>query len=149
MASDEDGIEVYQLHILLRGISPAIWRRVLVRSDTAVDELHATIQIAMGWIDECLHCFRIQETRAKCGLRSFWHVRVPLVEGSAEVAIESSGPDLKQQVGAGRCPAHLLLLDHAPGDDLVDRRLDEPGGDALAIAHRCPYQKRLAGRSSP
>ena len=63
MASDEDGIEVYQLHILLLGISPAIWRRVLVRSDIAVDDLHATIQIAMGWSNECLHCFRIHGCR--------------------------------------------------------------------------------------
>lgn len=51
--------EVYQLHILLREISPAIWRRVLVRSDSTITDLHYTIQILMGWSDYHLNKFRI------------------------------------------------------------------------------------------
>ncbi|MGI9287511.1 MAG: IS1096 element passenger TnpR family protein [Pseudomonadales bacterium] len=31
--------EVYQLRIALREISPAIWRRVLVRSDSTIEDL--------------------------------------------------------------------------------------------------------------
>ena len=37
-------------------------------------------------------------------------------------------------MGAGRGPAHLLLLDHALADHLVDRGLGERGGDGLAGA---------------
>jgi hypothetical protein len=47
MASDEDGIEVYQLHIMLLGISPAIWRRVLVRS-RPVDSLGRAVPAALS-----------------------------------------------------------------------------------------------------
>lgn len=52
-------LEVYQLHILLRVISPAIWRRALVRSDSTIKDLHYTIQITMGWSDSHLNRFSI------------------------------------------------------------------------------------------
>ncbi len=51
---------IYQLKITLRGISPLIWRRVLVRSDTTIAHLHAIVQITMGWENLHLHRFRIQ-----------------------------------------------------------------------------------------
>jgi len=31
---------IYQLRVVLRGISPFIWRRLLVRSDSTVAQLH-------------------------------------------------------------------------------------------------------------
>ena len=34
---------VYQLRVVLRGISPLIWRRILVRSDSTIADLHATL----------------------------------------------------------------------------------------------------------
>ena len=50
---------VYQLKIVLRGVSPLIWRRLLVRSDSTIADLHATVQLALGWSDEHLHRFVI------------------------------------------------------------------------------------------
>src|SRR5437867_7786443 len=50
---------VYQLKVVLRGVSPMIWRRLLVRSDSTIADLHATLQLAMGWSDEHLHRFVI------------------------------------------------------------------------------------------
>ncbi len=50
---------VYQLRVVLRGISPLIWRRLLVRSESSVADLHRTLQIAFGWSDEHLHRFVI------------------------------------------------------------------------------------------
>lgn len=44
-----------------------------------------------------------------------------------EVAIEDSGSDLEQVVGARGRPAHLLLFDHPLGDHRVHRRFR--GGD--------------------
>jgi hypothetical protein len=52
--------EVYQLHMWLREISPMIWRRLLVCSDSTIADLHYTLQIAMGWESYHLHQFIIQ-----------------------------------------------------------------------------------------
>ena len=50
---------VYQFKVVLRGVSPMIWRRILLRSDQTVADLHCTIQIAMGWSDSHLNRFHI------------------------------------------------------------------------------------------
>jgi len=50
---------VYQLRVVLRGVSPLIWRRLLVRSDSTIADLHATFQLALGWSDEHLNRFVI------------------------------------------------------------------------------------------
>jgi len=52
--------EVYQLHVWIRQISPMIWRRFLIRSDSTLTDLHNTLQIAFGWSDFHLHRFRIR-----------------------------------------------------------------------------------------
>jgi len=54
------GPVVYQLRVVLRGISPLIWRRLLVCGDSTVADLHAILQIALGWSGEHLHRFVIQ-----------------------------------------------------------------------------------------
>jgi hypothetical protein len=51
--------KVYQLKVSLRGISPMIWRRLLVSSTTTIAHLHAILQVAMGWEDVHLHRFRV------------------------------------------------------------------------------------------
>jgi Plasmid pRiA4b ORF-3-like protein len=50
---------VYQLRIVLRGVSPLIWRRLHVRSDSTIADLHASLQRALGWSDEHLNRFVI------------------------------------------------------------------------------------------
>jgi hypothetical protein len=55
--------EVYQLHVWVREISPMIWRRLLVRSDSTIADLHYTLQIAMGWEGYHLHKFVIRGKR--------------------------------------------------------------------------------------
>lgn len=39
---------VYQLRVVLREISPIIWRRLLVRADTTLAGLHDMLQVAFG-----------------------------------------------------------------------------------------------------
>src|SRR6266536_3332871 len=52
-------LTVYQLRVVLRCVSPLIWRRLLVRSDSTIADLHRTLQVAFGWSDEHLHRFVI------------------------------------------------------------------------------------------
>jgi hypothetical protein len=50
---------VYQLRVVPRSISPPIWRRLIVRSDTTLTDLHTIVQAAFAWNDEHLQGFRI------------------------------------------------------------------------------------------
>jgi hypothetical protein len=50
---------VYQLRVVLAGISPMVWRRLLVPAGTSVAGLHEILQAAFGWSDEHLHRFTI------------------------------------------------------------------------------------------
>ena len=56
---EEPGVGIYRLHVWLRQISPMIWRRLLVRSDSTITDLHYILQIAFGWSDEHLNRFHI------------------------------------------------------------------------------------------
>ena len=49
-------LETFQLKIHLLGISPMIWRRVLVSSSITLRELHGILQVAMGW--DGIHLFQ-------------------------------------------------------------------------------------------
>ena len=51
-----DGQAVLQIKIWLIGISPMVWRRVLVPAAFTLRELHGVIQVVMGW--EGFHLFQ-------------------------------------------------------------------------------------------
>jgi hypothetical protein len=57
---------VYQFRVVLQGISPLIWRRLLIRSDMSLATLHAALQIAFAWSDEHLHAFCIHGKEYGC-----------------------------------------------------------------------------------
>lgn len=63
MADKAKAVETYQLRVCLQGVSPLVWRRLLVRSDSTIADLHHTLQIVMNWDDEYLHHFLIRSKR--------------------------------------------------------------------------------------
>src|SRR4030043_2447042 len=52
-------VQSYQIKVTLRGPPPAIWRRILIPSNTTLLKLHDIIQIVMSWEDAHLHMFKI------------------------------------------------------------------------------------------
>lgn len=50
---------IYQLKVVLKGISPMIWRRLQVSGDSTIADLHYILQIVVGWSDEHLNRFTI------------------------------------------------------------------------------------------
>jgi len=50
--------EIFLLKVRLLGISPMIWRRVLVPATMTLRELHGVLQTAMGW--EGIHLFAFE-----------------------------------------------------------------------------------------
>jgi len=48
---------IYQIKVTLEDSKPPIWRRLLVRGDMTLADLHDVIQAAFGWWDYHLHMF--------------------------------------------------------------------------------------------
>lgn len=48
---------IYQIKVTLNGSRPPIWRRIQVRSDTRLDQMHEILQVVMGWENYHLHQF--------------------------------------------------------------------------------------------
>lgn len=71
---------ILQLKIRLLGISPMIWRRVLVPASYTLQELHGIIQAAMGW--EGIHLYEFQ-------IRAVRYGSFDLCIESPEVTLES------------------------------------------------------------
>jgi hypothetical protein len=51
--------EIYQFRIWLKGTSPMVWRRLLVKANTSIEDFHYIMQIIMNWTDSNLHQFII------------------------------------------------------------------------------------------
>ena len=47
--SAADANAIVEVKVWLLGISPMVWRRVLVPSGCTLRELHGVFQVAMGW----------------------------------------------------------------------------------------------------
>jgi hypothetical protein len=55
-------LAIYKLRVVLCGVSPLVWRRLLVVSETSLSELHEILQSAFDWSGEHLHRFLIHGT---------------------------------------------------------------------------------------
>lgn len=56
---------IHRYKVTLRGIFPAIWRRLEVPASYTFWDLHVAIQDSMGWLDYHLHAFRFPQTHGK------------------------------------------------------------------------------------
>jgi hypothetical protein len=75
LAAAADAATILQVKFWLTGISPMVWRRVLVPSSFTLRELHGVIQVATGW--EGIHLYEFELRAAHCvWLRSICDVRV-------------------------------------------------------------------------
>src|SRR3954467_6678449 len=64
-AADADAAKIVQVKVWLLGISPMVWRRVLVPSTCTLRELHGVIQVAMEW--EGIHLYQFCLRAARYG----------------------------------------------------------------------------------
>jgi len=62
--ADATVVEVVQIKVWLLGISPMVWRRLVVPSTCTLHELHGVIQIAMGW--EGIHLYQFCLRSCRC-----------------------------------------------------------------------------------
>jgi hypothetical protein len=67
-STNRSSTAIYQVRVVLCGVGPLMWRRLLVASETSLAELHETLQTAFKWSCEHLHGFLIHG--AAYGIRS-------------------------------------------------------------------------------
>jgi len=61
MFGDSSGTtSLLRLRFSLRGVSPSVWRRLLISQQITIAQLHHVMQLAMVWNDEHLHLFIIR-----------------------------------------------------------------------------------------
>ena len=75
-------LQIYQLKVRLLGISPMIWRRVLVPASTTLRDLHGILQVAMSW--EGIHLFLFDVYAVRYG-------SLDLHAASPDVALQEFG----------------------------------------------------------
>jgi len=51
--------ELYQFRVVLRDVSPLVWRRLLISSETSLAQLHELLLLAFAWSGGHLHLFHI------------------------------------------------------------------------------------------
>ena len=51
------------MHVSLREIDPAIWRRIELSSQTTLKQFHRVLQVVMGWENQHLHEYIIEGQR--------------------------------------------------------------------------------------
>ena len=56
---------VYQFKVTLKGLKPALWRRIQVPETYSFWDLHVAVQDAMGWQDSHLHDFRVRNLHTR------------------------------------------------------------------------------------
>lgn len=63
MATVDPKRDLLQVRVALLGVTPPVWRRVLVPAGLSLRRLHDAIQAAMGWLDQRRHEFHIGDRR--------------------------------------------------------------------------------------
>ena len=123
-----DPSAVLQLKVWLLGISPMVWRRMLVPATFTLGELHGMFQVAMGW--EGVHLYQF-------GLRAARYGSWELSAGSPDVSLAA----LRLRKGARFSYEYDLNIPWAHEVRVEDRLRPEPGAVLPACtggAGRCP-----------
>lgn len=53
----------YEIMVVLRGVAPTVWRKVVVPADVTLWELHRVLQHVFGWTESHLFEFEVAEKR--------------------------------------------------------------------------------------
>jgi Plasmid pRiA4b ORF-3-like protein len=126
-------VKAYELKVTLQGIRPLVWRRVKVRSDITLEDLHRVLRVVMGWTDSHMHAFRSVGRGAKVRTGS------PAVERDQERRTR-----LDELL---RKPKERMVYEYDFGDSwehevLLERVVDDPAGArypwVLEGARACP-----------
>lgn len=134
---------LYTLHVSLRETSPTVWRRLRVRSDLRLPQLHDVLQVAMGWTDTHLH--RFVPGAEQHG--PYFLIEADLDEGETgtpedevrlDQVLRECGDELVYDYDFGDGWSHRVLLETVEQLPVEDPDDPEPGSWCVAGAGACP-----------
>ena len=124
--SDSEQITVYQLKIFILGISPMIWRRFKVHSNSTITDLHYIIQLVMGtpsvqplYGDEIRSLRKLQRDYPASPYVFQSSRSGPLAHDTVGGIVERAG-----ELAALPMPVHAHMLRHGTGYYLANRGID-------------------------
>lgn len=128
---------MYQIRILLKDSDPAIWRRILVRSDPTLRALHHILQVVMGWTNSHMHQFVFKKKyygypdrdgEDNFGLKTFDDTKIRLEE-----LLTDKGQCLTYEYDLGDSWQHFLTV-----EKVLPLDQDKTPALCLAGARACP-----------
>jgi hypothetical protein len=102
---------ILQLKVTLKGVRPAIWRRVEVSTDATLLDVHGVLQAAMGWTDSHLHQFDHDGTRYGVPDREFGEDIVSERRARVGELLRAVGDRLVYEYDFGDGWEHVIVLE--------------------------------------
>ncbi len=126
---------VYQIKVTLKDSKPPIWRRIQVPGDIHLGSLHGVIQYVMGWENDHLHQFIINDEEYSSHeheSQDFMNETLDEEKFRLSQLIDSEGAKFRYQYDFGDDWEHVLVVEKI----LADQRINHPA--CLAGARACP-----------
>lgn len=158
VAEPPTDVRRYRVRVDLDGATPPIWRRLELRGDLRLDQLHDVLQHAFGWTNSHLHAFR----PSKDPQADAFATEVELEEGEEGVPeadvrldqlIAEVGDQLFYEYDFGDGWEHTLVV-----EQVVPLGAEDPVARVTDGRRACPpedgggihgYQELLAGLADP
>jgi Plasmid pRiA4b ORF-3-like protein len=87
----EQKVGAVRLSARLRGVSPAVIRRLLITEQSSLAELHANLQVSFGWSDQHLYSFQIRGWQFGDPARA---IELELAGGGVDIPLAAFGFDI-------------------------------------------------------
>lgn len=126
--------DVFQLKISLLDIRPLIYRRIQVRQDLPLSDLHRVIQIAMGWTDTHLHQFKVGDVAFGGPTSELWPAPIDYRRVTLNQILRKPGASCIYEYDFGDCWKHLVELE----DQLPKEQGTPPIPRCVAGERACP-----------
>jgi hypothetical protein len=103
---------IYRLRVTLLGVTPPIWRSVLVSGNVSLKKLHQVIQIAMGWANSHVHVFTRANTKEPASDPRFG---LEDTRDTARIKLRSFAPKVRSrfryEYDLGDCWQHEVVVE--------------------------------------
>lgn len=129
-------VDHLELHVSLRHIEPAIWRRVRVPAALSLGVLHDVLQTLFGWEDSHLHQFEVGHLRFAA-----------IYEEDEMLSIDEEGAPLGAVAQVGGELVYLYDFGDDWFHDIKVERVAEPA--LAAAAASAPRPGKKVGKSVP